>query len=284
MAGRIWEASLLRNANNLAVVRGEIVLVYRRNGVIEIRTICLGSFGRRGAFGRQYQLCQSFPNSPETLFSGQQMSRSNSGGTRRVTYPGRKGGVSALSAIKLDIREAIPIRKVRIALIAKQKMPSKSKARLRIRGDTISMANESHSSIPAPRRASLRIPIALMTAARMQGVTVDIPQAFLQAGTVPMAERLIVRAPNCIEFPWKRQVRSDNDAPETGIKYCLITNKPFYGIRPAPYRWFIHLRTTLLAGGLRQERSEICVFYQFEGEMPLIYLVVHVGDLFIAYR
>ena len=116
-------------------------------------------------------------------------------------------GISALSVIKLDCAEARAIKKVRSTLIVKQKMSAKFKARLCIRGDTISTADETRNSSPTPHRASSRILVALMTAARMRGVSVDISQAFLQAGEVPMAERLIILAPNCIELPWKKLSR-----------------------------------------------------------------------------
>ena len=79
----------------------------------------------------------------------------------------------------------------------------------------------------------------------------------------------------------EKVVKTDNNPPTGGTKYVLIMNKPLYGLRSSPYRWFIHLRTKLR---LRQSRRDICVFYKFGDSAPLIYMVVRVEDLFVAYR
>ena len=109
-------------------------------------------------------------------------------------------------------------------------------------------------------------------------------QSFLQSDTVEFFDRQIVSLPGYIRIPSAAETRMGNGKPralvekdvhilswcdwkkvdqKTNIRAAFLTNKPLYGGRDAPLRWFIAASRILRSAGRRQLRSDCCIFCRY---------------------
>ena len=60
--------------------------------------------------------------------------------------------------------------------------------------------------------------------------------------------------------------------------------KPLYGLRESPLRWYIHLCGALRKFGYRQFRTDICIFAQYKENELEACILAYFGDLLFGYR
>ena len=81
---------------------------------------------------------------------------------------------------------------------------------------------------------------------------------------------------------WKASGQKSN------IRRALLTNKPLYGGRDAPLRWFLRISSFFRQGGWRQLRTDCCSFERYELNRDksvrrvTSFLIVYVGDILLA--
>ena len=70
---------------------------------------------------------------------------------------------------------------------------------------------------------------------------------------------------------------------------ALLTNKPLYGGRDAPLRWFLRISTLLRSSGWRQMRMDCCSFVRYKEDPSTkpqtvisSFIIVYVDDILIA--
>ena len=100
-------------------------------------------------------------------------------------------------------------------IVLKKKNTNEFKARLALRGDTISESETAFSSAPTTGRGSVSMLITMATIFGWQLASIDVSQAFLQADDLQQEDKFYVILPPYIT------IRS----PEF-LKKCPISNMP----------------------------------------------------------
>ena len=204
-------------------------------------------------------------------------------------------------------------RRVHSMIVTKRKSTSEFKARLVLRGDTISEQDTAFASAPTACRGSVPMLLTWAVVFELAVYMVDISQAFLQADELAVAGKMITTVPPFVILP---DVNAMPKCPESGMplvnekdikvlsfdeyqripteqkkssfRRCLVTHRPLYGGRDAPLRWFLRLASALRKGGWGNTRSDVCTFTrhaktsQGDAERLTSLIIVHVDDLLIA--
>ena len=185
--------------------------------------------------------------------------------------------------IEVDLGEAKyrQITKVHSTLVVKRKSAGIYKGRLCIRGDTVPITKTDFASSPTANRCGIKLICIIASQTKWTIRALDISQAFLQAGNLHPAERVILIPPPTIRLPWQKSLY----APDTDLKAVARPNhgflllRPLYGSRDAPMRWFLKLSDVHLSAGFRQLQSDVCFFtWRNHGLLEGI-LRAHVDDL-----
>ena len=159
--------------------------------------------------------------------------------------------------------------------------------------------------------------------------TVGIRQAFLQSDVLPISSQILAYPPDCVfldgeqwagsifppmnddvvddlvrphwgdngvlfnsEDPEHADVRNRTVDRETGERFAFLAQRPLYGSRHAPLRWWLKLASVLQKDGYRQMRADVCAYVKYksvtsdierliaESDKIIIGLiVVHVDDI-----
>ena len=204
-------------------------------------------------------------------------------------------------------------RRIHSLIITKRKTTSEFKARLVLRGDTVSEQDTAFASAPTACRGSVHTLLMLNVTFNLAVYMVDISQAFLQADEMAASDKLITSVPPYVILPDPKKLPrcKDSGMPLVGendikilsfdeyqalpiedkrstFKRCLVTHRPLYGGRDAPLRWFLRLASALRQGGWRNTRSDVCTFTRHardkneEVEKLTSIIIVHVDDLLIS--
>ena len=114
-----------------------------------------------------------------------------------------------------------------------------------------------------------------------------VSQAFLQSDALPAESRCAVIAPDYILLPAIKVVPAmAKNAPKSD--YVLLMNKPLYGSRTAPLRWWLKISQHMRQWGLRQHRLDICMHtWRSDGSTmgtPIdLLIILHVGDFLVGH-
>ena len=115
---------------------------------------------------------------------------------------------------------------------------------------------------------------------------VDVSQEFVQSANVAHHERYLIRPPELVILPWKRELAWKLPRNPGKDTYFFLMTNHLYGLREIPLRRLTHLAETLRRGGLRHGRIDICTFRLTEpmGGEIIRRLLTYVDDILIAYR
>ena len=139
-------------------------------------------------------------------------------------------------------------------IVLKKKSTNEFKARLVVRGDTMSEAETAFSSAPTTGRGSVAMLLVLETFSKRNIATIDVTQAFLQFDDLKKDDKLFVILPPYIAIkdptqmktcqlskmavveqediyimPWAEYKSKSKEELKAGYSVGLITHKPLYG-------------------------------------------------------
>ena len=168
-------------------------------------------------------------------------------------------------------------RRIYSMIVMKRKSTAEFKARLVLRGDTISEQDTAFASAPTACRGSVHMLLTLNMLFGLSIFMVDISQAFLQADELSREDKLITTVPPYVLLPNPdvlprcpdsgMPIVSESDLKvmsyeeyqslpliqkRANFRRCLITHRPLYGGRDAPLRWFLRLASALRKGGVEK--------------------------------
>ena len=190
-------------------------------------------------------------------------------------------GVCPLKLVHKDDLESRGKKRILSTMVVRRKSSMKIKARLCLRGDTLISFDPTCS--PTPYRSALRTILMLASAAEMKIATLDVSQAFIQASRVAVEDQLLIRVPWYIIMPWTGEIRTSKPKIEPEEEYYFLMQRPLYGLKDSPLRWYLHLCQTLRLGPYRQCRTDVCLFSRHEFNEPCAWLISYVDDILIAY-
>ena len=179
----------------------------------------------------------------------------------------------------------IPI--VRPTLTVRIKSTCVYKARLCLRGDLIDEKVGSFSSSPTKHRPSLRVAVSCIMISGWTLSMLDVTRAFRQSDPLPVAERCDVIVPPYIS---PQAVKAKESYPETDNDYefVILMNKPLYGSRTAPLRWWLKISQHMRQWCLRQHRLDICMYTwreygSMQGIPSDLIIVLRVDDFLVGH-
>ena len=168
-------------------------------------------------------------------------------------------------------------------IVMKRKSTMEFKARLVLRGDTLSEQDMAFASAPTACRGSMATLITMNMIFGLSLHMVDISQAFLQADELVDRDKLMTTVPPYVVLPdiremkkcpisgmaivgeedltvlnWESYQKLSPEMKKSNFRRCLITHRPLYGGRDAPLRWFLRLAAALRKGGWRNTRCDVC--------------------------
>ena len=187
----------------------------------------------------------------------------------------------AMVVVSLNDSRFKNIPKIYSTLVVKRKSVGVYKGRLCARGDSIPLTHTSFTSSPTVHRCGVKIMCMIAVLFSFQMRSLDVSQAFLQSDNLAESDRCIVIPPNMVKLPWTGELHS----PTVNLKnlppptHGFLILKPLYGTRDAPLRWFMKLRKSLLSKGLRQMKSDICMYSMIESDELIGALIIHVDDI-----
>ena len=204
-------------------------------------------------------------------------------------------------------------KRVYSMIVMKRKSTLEFKARLVLRGDTVSEQDMAFTSAPTACLGSVATLITLNVIFGLSLHMVDISQAFLQADELVDGDKMITTVPPYVLLPdagkldkcpvsgmpivnekdltvldFETYQQIPMEKKRASFRRCLITHRPLYGGRDAPLRWFLRLAAALRKGGWRNTRCDVCTFTRhsrnLQGEVDALtsMIIVHVDDLLIT--
>ena len=163
---------------------------------------------------------------------------------------------------------------------SRNKNPTKIKARLCLRGDTVGVFD--HTFAPTPYRSALKTCLFPTDHLRFKVETVDVSQAFAQSHSVSGEDQLLAIPPKCVAMPWNGRILTIERNIAEHQDYFFLMVKPLYGLRESPLRWYVHLSGTLRKMGYRQCRTYIWDFGRY-GDGGNRFFGVSLRRLFIIF-
>ena len=152
------------------------------------------------------------------------------------------------------------------------------KGRLCDRGDSVPLTHTSFASSPTVHRCGVKIICMLTALFPFQMKSVDVSQAFLQSDNLSESDRRIV-IPPLMALGWGDSRHEYQLKDFTPPSHGFLIIKPLCGTRDAPLRWFVRLRKAFIQVGLRQMKSDICMYSRVEAGEFQGAMLIHVGDI-----
>ena len=196
-------------------------------------------------------------------------------------------GIPPIKIANRQSNEVKGLPYVRSTLIVRIKSTGVYKSRLCLRGDLVNERVGSFSSSPTTHRSSLRLVISCVVILGLSLSLLGVSQAFLRSDALPPDSRCVVIVPEYIVLPAiKVDPALARNAPRSEL--VLLMNKPLYGSRTAPLRWWLKISQHMRQWGLRQHRLDICMHtWRSDGStmgtsIDLL-IILHVGDFLIGH-
>ena len=174
------------------------------------------------------------------------------------------------------------VPRIRSTLVVKRKNIGIYKGRLCARGDSVPLTHTPSTSSPTVHRCGAKLVLTIAALRSFEIHSVDASQAFLQSDNLAESDRCIAIPPSMGPMPWKGQLHP----PETNLSHVpapthgFLIPKPLYGTRDSPLRWFVKLSKVLIQSGLRQLKSDICMYSKIDSLGRICgFLIAHVDDL-----
>ena len=188
----------------------------------------------------------------------------------------------AMVEVALNDSRFRSVPRIRSTLVVKRKSIGIYKGRLCARGDSVPLTHTPFTSSPTVHRCGTKLVLTVAAMGNFEIHSVDVSQAFLQSDNLAESDRCIVIPPVMVPMPWKGELYP----PETNLnqvpppRHGFLILKPLYGTRDAPLRWFVKLPKVLIQSGLRQLKSDICMYSKLDSSKRICgFLIVHVDDL-----
>ena len=114
----------------------------------------------------------------------------------------------------------------------------------------------------------------------------DATQAFLQPDPLPEKDKCAVIVPPYIALP-SITVKEAYSKADNAYEYVMKMNKPLYGSRTAPLRWWLKISQHMRQWGLRQHRLDICMYTWRDNAagqvIPIdLIIILHVDDFLVG--
>ena len=167
-------------------------------------------------------------------------------------------GIPPLKLALRDDRDAQAIAAILSTMVVRRQSTMKVKARLCIRRDTLVRLD--HTCSTAPYRSAVRSISTLASSVGMKIAPFDVSQSFIQSPRAAAGDRLLIRAPWYIAIPRVGKIRTPKPPVAVREEYYFATQRPLYGLKDIPARWYFRICQTLRSGPYRQRRTDFCHF------------------------